>query len=111
MICHALKFRQIIPFFNSFDDRALEHGARAINEPKLRPGVHASSSDLCSMHEGKDASIESLLAGGNGFTQHFGYNSYFDIGMTEEKRDMRSMQHWQESFYNCEFDRRRGATA
>src|SRR4051794_37290369 len=99
---------------NSFDQRALHHGA-SMNE--LHFCGELSFWELDTMHRGKDASIQNMLAGGNGFPQTYEADCSsvssiaYNAAATIERRDLRALLAWQNSLQQCKHDRARGATA
>ena len=94
---------------------ALAAGARAINEPYVRPDCQLSPKELELIHEGKDESINDSLSGGNGFPFYKPFDlvaaNIFQMGVTEERRDLRSVLAWQADLSLCLADRKKGATA
>lgn len=83
-----------------------------IVEPKPRPECQLGLEALDIIHSGKDASIISMLVGGNGFpSSHYdnqSANTAFDLGCSQERRDQRSWLVWNRDLAQCLADRKRG---
>lgn len=94
------------------DGRALQAGARAINEPKIRPDYfeRVMAEEFSELHEGLDASINHMMNGGNGFpdTSRCGI---FDVACAQERRDLRSLHVWSSDFEQCKRDKEGGRTS
>lgn len=86
----------------------------------LRQGSFVAEPHRADLHDwehdrilnGKDASINDMLDGGNGycksnFQTHMA-RAAFDAGQTIERRDLRSLKVWSASLGECRFDRARG---
>ena len=95
----------------SFSASALHRGS-CFTEPNRAEFV---LDDLFIYHCGRDASIMNMLGGGNGFPPAIGYNyaaaSIFDLGTTQETRDMRSFRMWSNDLNQCRLDKSRGAVS
>jgi hypothetical protein len=108
MQCLSL-FLEIRIGASGFTPQGLAAGARALNEPRVRPECQLSLHGLTTLHEGKDASIEHMLEGGNGFppvpTDNPVALGAFDLGCTQERRDLRALLVWQESLTQCLMDK------
>lgn len=87
MICYALQLARI-PL------GMLEHGSR-MEELYLRPECQISDWRVQIMHQAKDASIDHMLAGGNGFPAHricdCELETMFDLACQQEQQDLRSL--------------------
>jgi hypothetical protein len=84
MICYALQLAH-------FPISMLEHGSR-MNELNVNPNCQISDWRLAAMHDGMDASINSLLTGGSGFPAIRLFDpeieNAFDFGCRQEQRDL-----------------------
>lgn len=87
MICYALQLAHI-PL------GMLEHGSR-MEELYLRPECQISDWRVLAMRQGKDASIDNILTGGNGFpATRFADREFelvFDLGCQQELADLRAL--------------------
>ena len=111
MICYQLNSVPTLDL-NGFSERGLRYGAQAVNEPYVRPDCYFPRNSLAEFHEGKDASIRNMLALGNGWPKElYTHGSDFNLGCTEEVRDMRSLRMWERDLGQCMADKKRGATA
>jgi len=72
----------------------LEAGAR-MEEPYLRPECELTSGSLAAIWVGKDASINDMFVGGNGFFVFcfvdYQFEVVFDMGCHQEQRDFKSL--------------------
>lgn len=96
-----------------FHPRGLQNGSYIV-EPKTRPGCQLGLGSLDLLHSGKDASITHMLHGGNGFPEsHYTTDfarTIFDMGATEERRDMRSLRVWSTDLQQAKRDKANGRT-
>lgn len=118
MLCHELSrlaldeptngSNQDLPFYPySFRPDALAHGSHMI-QPNTRPECELGLEVLDVIHRGKDASIIHMLAGGNGFPLDIHLSTAFNIGCTQERRDLRSILVWAKDLNQCAVDRKNG---
>lgn len=82
---------------------------------ELNSRYEYDTSELDVFHAGKDASIDHMLSGGNGFAR-CGYRTpwaigVFDHAMVIERSDLRSMKAWERDLQIALEDRRRGRTS
>jgi hypothetical protein len=120
MLCHELsrlalesreayRDREFYPY--SFRPDALHNGSN-IEEPKVRPDCPFGADSLDIIHIGKEASIVSMIEGGNGFPTRICSNHQaevmFDLGCQQERRDARSWLAWDKSLAQCMSDRKNG---
>lgn len=91
-------------------DELLMRGSEA-EEYKLRPECSLSLEALWLMRRAKDASIEHMLSGGNGFPgimmQDHLAQVKFELGVQQERRDTKALAFWQTSLDNCKLDMHR----
>lgn len=107
MLCHSL-----ITIVR--DSCRLVNGS-LVDEPKLRPEATFTTAELYFYHLGKDDSIADMLENGNGFGERDYLSplskTSFDLGIQQERRDLKALKFWMMSLDNCKFDRARGATS
>lgn len=100
MLCHALA--------NIVGSSQLLLRGSFVSEP-VKSNLHAWELDR--IHDGKEGSINHMLAGGNGipdnsFVTHMA-RAAFDVGLTRERSDLRALHFWQASLANCQADMHR----
>ncbi len=99
MICSAL---------NSIT-RNLHIGSK-VREP-VRPECQLTGWALNLLQLGKDESINHMLQNGNGYPEAFWAEErdrvVYDMGCTQERRDLRALHVWQSSLIQCNRDKGR----
>lgn len=106
MICGQLST------ISSFSLRGLEIGSRM--QEYSTYDYTLSDKELNAIREGRDRAICHLILNGNGFAEpptHYDIHeiSAFDIGVTQERRDLRSMLVWSRDLNQCKADMKKGA--
>lgn len=115
MLCHSLS---PLLTYSHVDGRPKSHyqiaeqlrkGA-SLEDCRIRPDMERPNGHGLFYHRlGKDCSIDDMLRGGNGFpgaTRQISHGQisdlHFDLGCTQEKRDLRSLAYWSMSLENCQ---------